>query len=369
MRRHRGRLAANDFGWWRFNQYGIENGVIRPSENGILTWYDPWIDFQQIRSQPSGQPAYAGLVRLVRTLDADPAMNGRMRNLSPESKAAIQDWCSHYGLLGVLLTRWESVTLSPRKSDRDPNLWLQKRYVRGAGTNPIIHHSEGDRDRLRSSALVRPLDQIDIQEESLGRTWGRFFPSVPPEQRETFEYPIPYSESFWQLYAEPVVEFWHAAKLFASLFESLGPKTIPKETHASSEAREAAIARLNVLRKPVSQLVVTDEEGLRQQWASPSLLASFAEMLVTDIMGGKRIQRCECCEAPFISEAYQARYCSERCRLRQQKRNLRARMKEARALYLEGKDIHQISRRLQYAPEIIQRWVAAFERDAAKSSS
>jgi hypothetical protein len=123
-------------------------------------------------------------------------------------------------------------------------------------------------------------------------------------------------------------------------------------------AREQAVESLNLWRKNVSQVLLNEAEGLRQAWVSPSLLATFAEMFVQDIVAGKRAKYCECCGQPFISEAYQACYCSRACRLRQQKRNLRARINQARALFIEGGTIREISGSLGEAPKIIQGWVA-----------
>jgi transposase len=48
--------------------------------------------------------------------------------------------------------------------------------------------------------------------------------------------------------------------------------------------------------------------------------------------------------------------------LRQQKRNLRARMKQARASFVEGCTIREISSSLDEAPKIVERWVAGLKR-------
>ena len=119
---------------------------------------------------------------------------------------------------------------------------------------------------------------------------------------------------------------------------------------------------LNLLRKDVSQVLIDEDDGLRQQWASPWLLASFAEMFIQDVVAGARAQYCECCKTLFVSQAYQAVYCSRACRLRQQKRNLRASMRRARALYVEGRTVRQISRELREASEMVQGWVAGLKR-------
>ncbi len=86
------------------------------------------------------------------------------------------------------------------------------------------------------------------------------------------------------------------------------------------------------LRRPISAVVEQNPQGaLQQAWHTPSLLASFAEMFVQDIAFGQATRLCEWCQLPFVSGAYQARYCSPSCRQRQQKRNVRAQAKRAKA--------------------------------------
>jgi hypothetical protein len=307
------------------------------------------------------------LARLATALKADPATKGRILNVSQESQSQILAWCERHGLLGALLSRWVLVTLAPRSTVHDSRLRRQKRYIRLYGTDVGIRRTEGNLDRICSSILIHPLNDLCIQEETLTKTWSNFFPSVPRQDRETYAYPVPYSQAFWEIYSEPVSEFLRAAKLFAGIVEYLGrsAKATSGGATASEEgealAREQAIESLNVLRKDVSQVVVDEGEGLRQEWASPSLLASFAEMLVIDLVAGRRAQYCECCRSPFTTDAYQARYCSPRCRLRQQKRNLRARMKQACASYMKGQSILQISENLGESVEMVQRWVTGLK--------
>ena len=86
-------------------------------------------------------------------------------------------------------------------------------------------------------------------------------------------------------------------------------------------------------------------------------------MFIQDVVAGARGQYCECCGKLFITQAYQAVYCSRACRLRQQKRNLRASMRRARALYLKGRTVRQISKTLGEAPEMVQGWVAGLKRE------
>jgi hypothetical protein len=362
------KLPETQYGWWRFDRYEIEGAVIRPASGSRLSWYDPWADFQQVRNQTSGQPAYVELAQLASILRADPATKGNLTGLSPESRSKMLEWCNRHGLLGVLLGRWASVTLSPQWNVRDRRLHKQVRYLRGYGTGVDICQTAGDQSPARPGVLIHALHDLNIKEEALAETWCRFFPSVPERERETFAYPMPYSQAFWELYAEPVSEFWRGARLFAGCVEHLGPpvKLGTKEKLGSEESRRLARAQtvhaLNLQRKDVSQVLVDENDGLRQQWVSPSLLASFAEMFIQDVVAGARAQYCECCGKLFITQAYQAVYCSRACRLRQQKRNLRSSIRRARALYGEGLTVRQISMTLGEASKMVHGWVAGLKR-------
>jgi hypothetical protein len=362
------KLPETQYGWWRFDRYEIEGAVIRPASGSLLSWYDPWADFQQIRNQTSGQPAYVELARLASILRADPATKGYLTRLSPNSCSEILAWCDRHGLLGVLLGRWESVTLSPQRNVRDRRLHTQVRYLKGYGTTVGEYETRGDQPPSRSGILIHGLSDLNIKEEVLAETWCCFFPSVPERERESFAYPIPYSQAFWELYAEPVSEFWRGVKLFAGCVDHLAPavKSGEKEILETEErrilARSQAVDGINLLRKDVSQVLVDEDDGLRQQWVSPSLLASLAEMFIQDVVAGARAQYCECCGKLFITQAYQAVYCSRTCRLRQQKRNLRASIRRAGTLYVEGRTVRQISRTLGEAPEMVQGWIAGLKR-------
>lgn len=60
----------------------------------------------------------------------------------------------------------------------------------------------------------------------------------------------------------------------------------------------------------------------------PSLLASFALMLLHDLTGGRHIRRCDACGHVFAAAAYQKRYCSDTCRERLNKQRYRAKLRK-----------------------------------------
>jgi len=66
-------------------------------------------------------------------------------------------------------------------------------------------------------------------------------------------------------------------------------------------------------------------------------------MFAQDLVYGRTTLPCTCCGTPFVLSAYHAQYYSVTCRLREQKRRLRAQMKQAKALRAQGQSLRQIA--------------------------
>ena len=157
------------------------------------------------------------------------------------------------------------------------------------------------------------------------------------------DYPQPYTVEFCQLYGEPLIDFCNAAKLLVGAILHLGRKQ-PKITGDLKFARHQALDAINLLRRPIASVLDFEENGsVKPHRVAPSLLASFADMFAQDLVYGRPTLQCICCGTPFVSSAYQARYCSTACRLREQKRRLRAQMKQAKALRAQGQSLRQIA--------------------------
>jgi hypothetical protein len=89
---------------------------------------------------------------------------------------------------------------------------------------------------------------------------------------------------------------------------------------------DTAVRALHTLLAPVQpSLTVGSDAQYRQTWRTRSLLSSFALMALLDLTEQRRVLTCRTCGRVFVSGAYQARYCSERCRATAQKRAYRAR--------------------------------------------
>ena len=149
---------------------------------------------------------------------------------------------------------------------------------------------------------------------------------MPREQRNTYPYPLPLTEAFWQQYAEPVDDFIRAARDLVAAVTTLARL---KEAGALSEVthqdRTRALDALHGLIQAVQPVLRWTEDGtVHDAWAAPSLIAAFG-MMVRQDLAQRRLARCQRCDRLFTSEAYQARYCSARCRQTVQKRRQRRR--------------------------------------------
>jgi hypothetical protein len=350
--------------WSRFERYEMRDGYLRPAPGAELVTYDPWESYLTARELGS-DPPYQTLVALVT----------QQRTGRRFVERELLRWVQEYGLLGVLLHRAQIVTLhpiwqpSPRRAVvRDPGGLgsavaklpgdagrLRPRRVLFTRSNvgwwPAHDNSyaeesgelEGEPEQLgrpvppaeipaewrgASGVLLRDLDGFGTVWEPLEGTWALYFPDVADHERGTHQYPLPASEDFWRAYAEPIDEFWRAARLLDDALGSLADQSAAGP--ADDLTRRLAInwgwVRFNSLLAPVGPgLVVEPGAKYRQRWFAPSLLGSFAMMALQDLSDPqRRPRRCEACGCVFLTTRTTARFCSDRCRFRAHKRATRA---------------------------------------------
>ena len=108
---------------------------------------------------------------------------------------------------------------------------------------------------------------------------------------------------------------------FSDVVRGLG--AVPRR--AGPADLERAFASLAAGARPVLAVGPT---GLTRAWRAKSLLGAFAAMAWLDLTGGGRVADCDECGRPYVSGAYQARYCSDRCRNRALKRAFRERHRD-----------------------------------------
>jgi hypothetical protein len=148
-------------------------------------------------------------------------------------------------------------------------------------------------------------EESGLTEEDLLETWCDFFPSIPKSKRLTHTYPQPLTADFWRIYEEPLEVFLRHALIFLCAVSSC-----PQY--------------LQALLEPVGISLERKEDGsIGERWCCPSLLSAFANMAAQDLSGGGTSLRCPACGGVFVSSAYQAVYCSERCAWRHRKRRAR----------------------------------------------
>ena len=323
--------------WWKFTRYELKDGYIRPAPDATLSEYDPWSE-----PPPGADTAYASLANLVpRGWNA-----GNNGTVSPDTAAAVLAWCQQYGLLGVLLQRIEKVVLQAWTEDEKAILqeWngteeerdryqIRVQFRRNPrGWQPVIEQDvivEGESPpHDRAGVMLHPIDDsVEMVFEPFGKTWARFFPSVPHDQRESYRYPVPLTQKFWALYHEPIEEFIRTAALLEGPLTTLAKdrETVPGLTTRSVDDYALAIHALNEYVETVRWHLQQTPGGMVQRWASPSLFTSLVLMALQDVAGAKRPRICLTCRRLFVSPAYQARYCSLRCRHTMNKRTYRKR--------------------------------------------
>ena len=177
--------------------------------------------------------------------------------------------------------------------------------------------------------MLHPInDSVEMAFEPFGQTWARFFPSVPHDQWESYRYPQPLSEKFWALYCEPVEEFMDTATWLKQELTTLAEgRETTDDGRAVSYPDDYALTihALNDRVGTVRWFLQQRPDGFVQRWGSPSLFTSLVLMALQDVAGAKRPLICRTCSGLFVSPAYQARYCSVRCRHTMNKRTYRKR--------------------------------------------
>ena len=336
MHRTRERLEPLAGQWWKFTQYELKDGYICPAPDATLSAYDLWSE-----PSPGVDTAYASLANLV-PRGRDAGDNG---TVSPDTAAAALEWCQRYGLLGVLLQRVEKIVLQTWTEDERAILqeWngteeetdryqIRMQFHRVPQGWETMYYkdwiAEGEAPQADPAGVMLHLidDSVEMVFEPFGRTWAQFFPSLPRDQWESYRYPKPLSEKFWDLYCEPVEEFMNTA---AWLQEKL--TTLAKGRETTDDGRVVpypddyvlAIHELNDHVGTVRWFLQQRPDGFMQRWGSPSLFTSLVLRALQDVTSAKRPLICLTCRRLFVSSAHQARYCSVRCRHTMNKRTYR----------------------------------------------
>jgi len=362
--------------WWRADRYEILDGRIGPAQGAVLDTYDPWAAYARTRragSAVDGAPApYAALLELAWRVQLTLPRAHEPVRLTPDCERRVLEWCASHGLLGILLqetevayyaARWRNAVLDDggrvegvlqpirttytwTGSAWDIAGWAKREEPWSLPADPLRRVTRDDDDGIFEDQLVEPEllagrwrpevlgrrpEDAAYTTRMLGPAWGPFFPAVPPESRSTHEYPWPGGERWWMEYAEPVERFLEASGVLLDALTALEAGLDPNESwavrHLGLPTRGQTL--LHSLLQSVRPLLLRSSDGeWTGGWRTKSLLASYAMMAYLDILAGKRILSCDTCGKPYVSGAYQARYCSDRCRNTALKRAYRSRRRE-----------------------------------------
>jgi hypothetical protein len=323
--------------WWRFGEYELREGYIRPASGSAPYWYDPWEEHLKSRNQ--GQPS--PWEELIKMLDGiEYVLDPRRSLFRPVPKFddinldAVLAWHSKYGPLGSMLHEAHTIFLWPRyqPAERSPTNEgnprvlkpVQEIFHRSAdkwsrtyvgvedSTQWILEQPNRAGEVLAENSipvgLVPAVAIGDIKEYSLEESWAPFFPDLSGSESETYRYPLPFTDDFCLSYAEPYARFLDTAVGVAeSLLEiarAKGDASIggfkPKDVWLTSVAEMIPVVIPKVKELPVL-------------WKGYSLASNLVSMAIHDLATGWLLRECKKCGKLYSTDHARMVYCSKRC--------------------------------------------------------
>ncbi len=376
--------------WWFFARYEIRDNAICPVADSPCEQYDPWELFDRACSGVS--PSQRGKRMIDLPFQELFALVREIKNPFGADAKLLANWCSRFGLLGILPHRAHTITLPARWSRPPDNaaavIWQKFRNLGSRQLVPTVTQHTRTPTGWQSSRLpFAPARNVErllgavVTDRDLpsncprpGIIWTEADESTPSSASldvlqpffqsvrvNDSEYPMPLSPRFWASYCEPIHEFWNAAMaLYQSVHAIAHLQHKPLNELPDIEAAMAfrAIQRLNALASPVSVSLgpVGDGSRLVQRWTGPSLISSLSYMALLTLAEGQA-HRCAICSSVFVSGAWQAKYCSKRCRDTGLKRGLRLRQKTAIAMRRDGESIKVIALKLGSTVPTVKGWL------------
>lgn len=334
--------------WWKCSKYELRDGCICPAPGAKWEQYDPWEAYQRaLYNRKVYQPLYQNLLNLYSEIKEDvrsvlnavpmaDVFTGTPDKiaLTQEGEKRLLAWCREHGLLGILLQRVAMVCL-PFTSEKGrplPDMYLKTSmgWTSSFSTRWTQRVKPGTKDLLgreikpdknawpSPGVLLSAINNHEYRWEPLNKTWDTFFSRLPVRERTENSFPVPLTQEFWRMYVEPLDEFLGGISVLWSTMRGI----------KIGDPEKVFSERLNALVSQVNPVLTHDKGEFKQRWVSPSLLASYAMMILQDLTSNRRILTCPVCNNIFVTDAWQGTYCSSTCRNTAQKRAYRKRLKE-----------------------------------------
>jgi len=347
--------------FWRFSQYEVSaDGRIQGAPGATLESFT--LDEPSTTEQARGYRALFEVYELylsirARRPDFQAALVNMVDEDSQELHHAVTQWCSSYGLLGIVphfvrsYRGWPSLVIRNGTVGVRWKTWAAHGAGFRQGVIGIDRYSLTDlqarlpelsrwtaQDEVEQPASVAVVEGMRLDtaqamvfdyfsgmffSDGSGTYLARFFPQVNSRQAESYDYPCPQSPQFWQDYSEPIEEFLRFTQELWSIHHELGLR-------GKSSAQDIAgpISRLNQLIAVLSPEVVMSPNGLLGvALVSSSLLGYLVGELLEDLRSDKLQRRCHYCEQPLTVANPKALYCPEH---REAGRKRKQRQKQAK---------------------------------------
>jgi hypothetical protein len=341
--------------WWRFDRYVLDGDVIRPAAGAKATPYEPWLIYEQARRRRGGasrgQPApYQELLQLGAQLEQ---IEHEYYEVVPRRLAKlVLSWSRRNGLLG-LLPHTLLLVAGPTEPESQDATDTWSRIEFGAGhwgrAHSRVARSAPQRALARQQpaswrtplsellpaqggVLIRPSPGPEYLVQPFSAVWARYFrPESDLANPRVAELDFA-GEHFWREYGEPLDDFARCVLLMYWTIRAIThPEAFDPEMGAYPTSPGWGYLELNQLASVASLAGHPSSPGKTAlSWNSPSLIGSFAVMMLSDLAGGSQVRICTQCGAPFLSAAYRAFYCSPRCKATAAKQRQRANAKQER---------------------------------------
>lgn len=326
--------------WLRFSAYEVRSCYVRPAPGARLKPpYDVWAAFEEARGQKRKQLWESFITLAAPPIDYD----------DPRTADRIVSWCNKWGLPGLLLARARRVALAPRWGGGGSQLPIQTIYAAISGgweeqqaelfslteDNPRPPDAAGgdlvgenDLHRLFAPYLPSEPPGVEIRQgnvlgdwvrEGLDQEWAVYFPDIPDTEAANYLYPLPLTDEFWHLYAEPIAEISYAARLLRITVALLAGEDVLENGGDRGQRVKLGIQYLEKLLEGAHMGIRERDGHWWQIWYSSSLIGYMALMIyrnMTEGPGGIRLCEAKDCRVPFAAKTALDHYCSTTCRNR-----------------------------------------------------